>query len=78
MEFNCGLTNEAWEAKYKQWHRFFALWPRTVAIENGKFVCVWLETIERRADRVWYWDGRYVSWDYRRLSPTTRERSKEE
>lgn len=54
MIFSCGLTSaRAWElyrAKREQWHDFFAIWPRVVAVdEHGKQMCAWMQTIERRS-----------------------------
>jgi len=61
MQFSCGETWEAKAARLENWHDFFALLPRTVAEENGRDVCAWLETIQRR--RTWSagWE-----WYYRR------------
>ena len=76
MIFNCGLTNEEWERVHRQWHSFFPLFPRTIEVVNGKHVCAWLETIERRAVDVRYWDGRWVDWEYRRISAAEEPKEK--
>lgn len=68
MKFSCGDTEATRIAKWKarvaalgQWHDFFALIPRTIAQENGKEVCAWLETIERRGT----YGYSYWRWEYR-------------
>lgn len=48
MILDCG---ETWDAKRKrlaEWHDFFPLFPRMVDVVNGRAVCAWLQTIERR------------------------------
>ncbi len=47
MVFSCGETWEAKKARLREWHDFFVLWPRHMGIKNGKYVCVWLQTIQR-------------------------------
>jgi len=66
MEFNCGLTREECDRRDKEWHDFFPLLPRSVAIENNENICAWLQTIQRRATGIFYYDGRWVTWEYRR------------
>lgn len=76
MNFNCGLTNEAWEEKYRQWHSFFPLWPRTVKVVEGVKVCAWMELIERRATHVWFQGAeKLVVWEYRTLDMNSRSTS---
>jgi hypothetical protein len=48
MRFSCGENWKAREARLKEWHPFFCIWPRTIAVENGKDICAWFEWIERR------------------------------
>jgi hypothetical protein len=66
MEFYCGLTDEERDKRDSEWHDFFALFPRTIQVRNGYFICACLQTIQRRAVGIVYWDGRYVEWEYRR------------
>ena len=49
MIFSCGLTFEEQARRRAEWHDFFALWPRTVEIVDGRKRCAWLQTIERRS-----------------------------
>jgi len=61
MIFSCGETWEAKKARLEQWHDFFVLWPRTVGEENGRYKCVWLQTVERkRRFNDWTGDFNYV------------------
>lgn len=67
MRFSCGETYDGEKKRLSDWHDFFTLWPRSVAIIGTKTVCVWLETIERRGD---YYEGNYAGgegwlWEYR-------------
>lgn len=48
MIFSCGETWEAKKARLEQWHDYFILWPRTIGEENGRYKCVWLQTVERK------------------------------
>jgi len=68
MEFSCGLTDEAWKRKAKEWHRWFAWHPVTVHVrEDGSRVCAWLTFVERRSDYPFCdYDGRWAIWQYRR------------
>lgn len=61
MRINCGPTPKERVKKLKQWHPFFALWPRRV----GPNDCRWLETIERKGE---FWAIEMYSgwnWEYR-------------
>lgn len=68
MEFSCGLTQEEKDKCDSEWHNFFPIFPRTIATKDGKKLCAWLQTIQRRAGRIayYYYDGRSVVWEYRR------------
>lgn len=68
MKFSCGETREAKKARLKEWHPFFALFPRTVAINGDRYECRWLETIERKGEYLMGWDGGYWFWEYRARS----------
>lgn len=65
MIFSCGENWRARKVRLENWHDFFPLVPRTVAVEGGEDICAWLQTIERR--------GRYCGgipyscwiWEYR-------------
>lgn len=48
MILDCGETWDAKKARLSEWHPFFALLPRRVAVVNGRHKCAWLETIERK------------------------------
>jgi hypothetical protein len=61
MRFSCGENWETKRTRLQKWHPFFAIWPRTVSVENGKDICVWLGWIERQG----HWYGRYWIWTYR-------------
>ena len=78
MRFNCGITNEEWQKRVKEWHRHFAILPVTVEVrEDGSRVCAWLETVERRAK--WAFtdhDGRWGIYEYRYPLPSTTKESK--
>lgn len=65
MIFSCGLTQEEQDRRDKEWHPFFPLFPRTIAKKDGKHICAWLQTIERRAAFIHYYEGRWVGWEYR-------------
>ena len=41
------------EAKYCDWHDYFAWFPIHVGYEDGKSKFAWLETIERRGSYTW-------------------------
>ena len=59
MKFNCGPTlREKVEAR-KEWHEWFAWYP--VRVASGD--CRWLETVERRGEHDWGYDGESY-WDY--------------
>lgn len=63
MIFECGETQDAREKRLRDWHPFFALWPRTIEEKDGRKICAWLQWIERRAlwqDYVFGW-----TWQYR-------------
>jgi hypothetical protein len=59
MIFDCGETDAAYVMRLKNWHDFFPLFPRTVDRVDGRNVCAWLETIQRRGVWVplcgWHW-----------------------
>lgn len=59
MIFTCGETTEAKEARLAKWHPYFLLFPRTIAIRDDKYVCVWLQWVERRK---WYESSYAGGW----------------
>ena len=63
MRFSCAEETEAWKKRISQWHPFFPLWPREVDVVDGRWRCAWLETVERRATRIY--DGYFILWEYR-------------
>ncbi len=66
MKFSCGESWESVKARLSEWHPYFALWPRVVAVHNGRLECRWLETIERRGTLHWlHLSGWSWSWSYR-------------
>jgi hypothetical protein len=67
MRYSCGETWEATQARLGQWHRKFALFPRTVGSENGRHVCVWLEYYERKGKYYGDWECSWWSWEYREI-----------
>lgn len=73
MKFDCGETAQARQARIQKWHPFFVLFPRTVKEENGRKICAWMETIERRG----YWIGYPLfvwEWEYRPRQSMNSER----
>lgn len=64
MIFSCGLTLEE-KRRREDWHDFFALLPRTVAVEDGRFICAWMQTIQRRSTYYLAWDGPDWANEYR-------------
>ena len=66
MIFSCGENWKTTIARLEEWHPFFPLWPRVVAVENGKDVCAWLEWIERRGTLYGSYAGDGWCWEYRR------------
>jgi hypothetical protein len=67
MIFDCGDTHDTYIGKIKEWHDFFPLWPRTVEIVEGRKICAWMQTIQRKAMKHYCWfDGCYTDWEYRR------------
>lgn len=55
MKFSCGDDCQtrcgravAKQRRLESWHDHFALLPCTVGQRDGKDICCWLETIERR------------------------------
>jgi hypothetical protein len=52
-------------ARLAQWHDFFPLWPRKVAVIDGHFQCAWLQTVERRGE----WGYLDMVWEYRLKAP---------
>lgn len=63
MKINCGPS---WWEKHlakKEWHLFFALWPRRIA----KGDCRWLETIERKGEFMSHCGCSGWTWEYRCL-----------
>jgi hypothetical protein len=72
MIFYCGESPEAHHQRISNWHDYFCWLPITVGISEGRYLCVWLQTIERRDS------GRYthkvdfsgaliptIYWEYR-------------
>ena len=66
MIFSCGENWKTREARLEGWHPFFALWPRVVAVENGKDVCAWLEWVGRKGTVYDGWGEHLWVWEYRR------------
>jgi hypothetical protein len=71
MKFSCGLTPEkAWEKEktyLSNWHNKFLWFPTTIKVKDGKQICCWLETVERKGK---YFSGSWMSdsyckWEYR-------------
>lgn len=50
MRFSCGETRSTKKARLSEWHPFFVFFPRSLGEENGRYVCVWFETIQRRGE----------------------------
>lgn len=59
MIFSCSETWESEKNRLESWHPFFTLIPRTVGKKNGKYICAWLEWIERKGIWVSGWDWVY-------------------
>lgn len=76
MIFSCGETWEAEKRRLGEWHPFFALFPRTVAIENNRVVCAWLQTIQRKGRICEGYPFVHWMWEYR-LSPSAAGERKE-
>ena len=72
MKFDCGLTWKEKRAVRKEWHRWFALFPRRV----GSHDCRWCEYIERKGEtymgRIPYAPNNVEKWyyEYRAISGT--------
>lgn len=65
MIFSCG---ESWDAEFERrsnWHDFYPVFPRTVGVKDGKVICAWLQTVERRGIERQARRGRYWMWEYR-------------
>ena len=64
MIFSCGENWAAYKKRIGEWHDFFAIFPCTIDVVDGKELCVWLQTIERRGEyrgypiHVWSWEYR--------------------
>jgi len=68
MKWNGGETEYAKERRLRNWHRTFAWRPINVATTNdGRYVKVWLQWIERRLDHIYMW--REIRWEYRMVQP---------
>jgi hypothetical protein len=65
MIFSCGETWEARRARLEDWHDFFPLLPRSVAETDGRHVCAWLQTIERKGKFWADWADYSWNWEYR-------------
>lgn len=65
MRFSCGYTAEEQHRMLEEWHDFFPLWPRKIGEANGRDVCVWLETIQRKGFYWSGWDDYAWIWEYR-------------
>jgi hypothetical protein len=63
--FDCGETLEARKARLEQWHDFYPLFPRRVDVVNGRAVCAWLQTIERKGVYYSYIEHSFWIWEYR-------------
>ena len=72
MMFSCGENDELRKKRLQDWHPYFALWPRTIYVENGRDICAWMQWIERKgrfSEMVYTADGPYSNWwdwEYRR------------
>lgn len=58
MKFSCGRTNaqktkdyKEYLARCKEWHKVFLLWPKTIEEKDGRKICYWLQTVERKMVR---------------------------
>lgn len=69
MIFDCGQTFSEATKQRGEWHDFFAIWPRAVAIVDGRHKCAWLQTIQRRSDWVSGFDCGLWSNEYRLKQP---------
>lgn len=69
MRFSCGENWKHKLARLREWHPFFALWPRTVTVENGRDVCVWLQWIERKGKFYSFPMDSWWDWEYRERKP---------
>ena len=63
MKFNCGPTLQEKIKARKEWHDWFAWYPVRIAVTLGSSDCRWLETVERRGEHNWDYDGGSY-WDY--------------
>lgn len=67
MRFSCG---ETWDAKLKRlsnWHPYFAWYPVSVAVENDRHVCAWLETVWRKGEFHRFIEISWWDWEYRKM-----------
>ena len=65
MKYSCGETWEVTKQRLTNWHPFFALFPRTIGAKDGKYICAWLEWIERRGELSVDCCENWWSWEYR-------------
>lgn len=72
MILDCGETWETKLARLQEWHPFFTLLPRRIAVVNGRHQCAWLQTIYRKGAYIepvgmalLYGCGPYWRWEYR-------------
>lgn len=66
MIFRCGITWAEEKKRRGEWHDFFPLFPRTVAVnDRGEKSCAWLQTIQRKSEFHCYGMDAYWSNEYR-------------
>jgi hypothetical protein len=63
MKFNCGPRTKKPDSRLT-WHRWFAWYPVRISDND----CRWLETVDRRGNQEYYYDGgTYWQYEYRPL-----------
>lgn len=65
MLFDCGENWEHKKARLQDWHDFFPLWPQTIRVDNGRDVCAWLQTIQRKGVLHNCYMDSWWTWEYR-------------
>jgi len=67
MIFSCGENWLAKRGRLQKWHKWFAYLPVKIGVdENGKDVCVWLQTIGRKGTHdSSYFREKAWTWEYR-------------
>ena len=65
MRFLGMMTREERSRKRKEWHQWFAWYPVTIGVQDGRTLKIWWEWVERAEEFFPSWGGDEFRWQYR-------------